>query len=125
MRFPGATHLVILVNDNYRWLTAAAYKRLIQELTKLKVKLNSGKTKIVDLTKGDTFSFLGFVYRRVKTHRGKWAVVIIPKMKARTSLLRKLKEVFHKYGYSGNHWTPILEISGHPIWFLADNGSGN
>jgi RNA-directed DNA polymerase len=92
-----ADDLVICVNDYYKWLTNAAYKRLIQELTKLKVKVNRDKTKIVDLTDGDTFSFLGFVYRRVKTHRGKWAVVIIPKMKARTALLGKLKEVFAKF----------------------------
>ena len=92
-----ADDLVICVNDNYKWLTAAAYKRLIQELAKLKVKVNTGKTKIVDLTKGDTFSFLGFVYRRVKTRKGKWAVVIIPKVKARTALLRKLKEVFCRF----------------------------
>ena len=92
-----ADDLVICVNDYYKWLTNAAYKRLIQELAKLKVKVNSDKTKIVDLTEGDTFSFLGFVYRRVKTHRGKWAVVIIPKMKARTALLGKLKEVFARF----------------------------
>jgi len=89
--------MVILVNDNYKWLTAAAYKRLIQELTKLKVKVNSDKTRIVDLTKGDTFNFLGFVYRRVKTRKGKWGVVIIPKIKARTALLRKLKEIFVRF----------------------------
>ena len=92
-----ADDLVILVNDNYKWLTAAAYRRLIAELEKIKVKVNSGKTKIVDLTKGDTFSFLGFVYRRVKTRKGKWAVVIIPKIKARTALLRKLKEIFVRF----------------------------
>jgi len=92
-----ADDLVICVNDYYKWLTNAAYKRLIQELAKLKVKVNSDKTKIVDLTEGDTFSFLGFVYRRVKTHRGKWAVVIIPKIKARTALLGKLKEVFARF----------------------------
>ena len=92
-----ADDLVICVNDRYKWLTNAAYKRLIQELAKLKVKVNSAKTKVVDLTEGDTFSFLGFVYRRVKTHRGKWAVVIIPKIKARTALLGKLKEVFARF----------------------------
>ena len=97
MRFPGATHLVILVNDYNKWLLKAAYKRLVQELTKLKVKVSSGKTKIIDLTKGDTFSFLGFVYRRVKTRKGKWAVVIIPKIKARTALLGKLKEIFGRF----------------------------
>ena len=92
-----ADDLVICVNDYYGWLTKAAYRRLIQELAKLKVKVNSDKTKIVDLTKGDTFSFLGFVYRRVKTAKGKWAVVIIPKIKARTALLGKLKEIFARF----------------------------
>ena len=56
-----ADDLVICVNDYYRWLTKAAYRRLVAELAKLKVKLNRDKTKIVDLTYGDTFSFLGFV----------------------------------------------------------------
>jgi RNA-directed DNA polymerase len=92
-----ADDLVICVNDYYKWLTSAAYRRLVQELAKLKVKVNKDKTKIVDLTKGDTFSFLGFVYRRVKTAKGKWAVVIIPKIKARTALLQKLKEIFARF----------------------------
>jgi len=92
-----ADDLVILVNDNYKWLTKAAYKRLIAEFEKIKVKVNKAKTKIVDLTKGDTFSFLGFVYRRVKTRNDKWAVVIIPKIKARTALLRKLKVIFARF----------------------------
>jgi len=42
--------IVILVNGHYRWLLKAAYKRLIQELDKLRVKVNRDKTKIVDLT---------------------------------------------------------------------------
>ena len=94
-----ADDLVILVSGYYKWewLLKAAYKRLIQELGKLGVKINIQKTQVIDLTQKDTLSFLGFVYRRVKTHRGKWAVVFIPKMKARTALLQKLKEVFHKY----------------------------
>jgi len=92
-----ADDLVICVNDYYKWLTEAAYKRLIQELVKLKVKVNSDKTRITDLTQGDTFSFLGFVYRRVKTVNGKWAVAITPKIKARTALLRKLKEIFRRF----------------------------
>jgi len=92
-----ADDIVILVNDYYKWLTEAAYRRLIQKLTKLKVKVNSDKTRIIDLTQGDTFSFLGFVYRRVKTVNGKWAVAITPKIKARTALLGKLKEVFARF----------------------------
>ena len=92
-----ADDLVICVNDYYRWLTKAAYRRLVSELAKLKVKLNKDKTKIVDLTKGNTFSFLGFVYRRVKTAKGKFSVAIVPKIKARTTLLRKLKEIFARF----------------------------
>ena len=99
MRFPGATHLVTLVDgfSKWRWLLKAAYKRLTQEVDKLGVKVNRDKTKIVDLTQGKTFSFLGFVYRRVKTHRGKWGVSIVPKMKARSALLHNLKEVFRRH----------------------------
>ena len=92
-----ADDIVILVNDCYGWLTEAAYRRLIAELAKLKVKVNSDKTKVVDLTRKDTFSFLGFAYRRVKTRKGKWAVVFTPKMKARTTLLRKLKDIFARF----------------------------
>ena len=92
-----ADDIVILVNYYYKWLTRAAYKRLMEELDKLGVKVNRDKTKIVDLTRGENFSFLGFVYRRVKTRRGKWGVNIVPKMKARTALLRNLKEVFRRY----------------------------
>ena len=92
-----ADDIVILVNYYYRWLLKAAYKRLIEELDKLGVKVNRDKTKIVDLTQGGTFSFLGFDYRRVRTRRGKWGVSIVPKMKARTTLLRNLKEIFGRY----------------------------
>jgi len=92
-----ADDIVILVNYYYRWLAKAVYKRLVQELNKLGVKVNRDKTKIVDLTKGEAFSFLGFVYRRAKTRRDKWGVSIVPKMKARTDLLRNMKEIFKRY----------------------------
>ena len=66
-------------------------------MDKLGVKINKEKTKIVDLIRGETFSFLGFVYRRSKTYRGKQMVIITPRTKARIALLRKLKEIFHNY----------------------------
>jgi RNA-directed DNA polymerase len=94
-----ADDLVILV-DGYRkweWLLTAAYKRLGEEFEKLGVQMNCDKTRIVDLTRDETFSFLGFDYRRDKTRRGVWGVMRTPKMKARTALLRKLKEVFRRH----------------------------
>ena len=57
----------------WNWLTHMVYKRFREELTKLDVTLNLEKTRKVDLKKNETFSFLGFVFRRVKTLRGKWA----------------------------------------------------
>ncbi|MBE3115465.1 MAG: group II intron reverse transcriptase/maturase [Actinobacteria bacterium] len=94
-----ADDLVILVDGfrKWEWLAKAAYKRLLQELEKLGVKLNIQKTKTVDLTRGQIFSFLGFNFRRVKTRQGRWGVSIVPKMKARTALLQNLKEVFRRH----------------------------
>jgi RNA-directed DNA polymerase len=94
-----ADDLVILV-DGYRrwgWLERAVYRRLVEELVKLDVALNEEKTHMVDLTGGESFSFLSFDFRRVKTLRGKWGVRITPSIKARTVLLRKLKEVFRRF----------------------------
>jgi RNA-directed DNA polymerase len=67
-----ADDLVILV-DGYRkwdWLAEAAYQRLLEELAKLDVQLNRDKTRRLDLTKGESFGFLGFDFRRGKTRRG-------------------------------------------------------
>ena len=58
---------------------------------------NEGKTRLIDLTRGESFGFLGFVFRRVKTRRGKWGVRMTPITKARTALLRKLKETFRRF----------------------------
>ncbi len=94
-----ADDLVILVDgySKWNWLVKAAYKRLLEELEKLDVQLNQKKSKLVDLTNDEMFSFLGFVFRRTKTRRGKLGVLVIPRMKARTALLRKIKGVFRRF----------------------------
>jgi RNA-directed DNA polymerase len=94
-----ADDLVILVDGypRWEWLEKGAYQRLLEELAKLDVKVNQEKTRLVDLTQGESFSFLGFDFRRVKTRRGKWGVRSTPKRKARTALLSKLKEVFRRF----------------------------
>ena len=91
-----ADDLVVLVDGfrKWEWLLKAAYKRLVEEFEKLGVQMNQEKSRIVDLARDETFSFLGFDYRRIKTRRGVWAVRVTPRMKARTALLRELKEVF-------------------------------
>lgn len=94
-----ADDLVILVDgfSKWNWLVDAANKRLLEELEKLDVQLNREKSKLVDLTRGETFSFLGFDFRRAKTRQGKLGVLVTPRMKARTALLSRLKEVFRRF----------------------------
>jgi len=97
-----ADDLVILV-DGYRrweWLLKAAKQRLVEELRKLDVQLNEAKTRVVDLTEGESFSFLGFDFRRMKTLRGKWGVRMTPTMKARHSLLSRLWVNYFRIGHS-------------------------
>jgi RNA-directed DNA polymerase len=93
-----ADDLVILV-DGYRqhdWLLRAAHQRLREELATLDLRVNEDKTRIVDLSQGDSFGFLGFDFRRVRSRRGAWRPQYTPKLKQRTALLRKLKEVFQR-----------------------------
>jgi hypothetical protein len=44
----------------------------------------------VDLARGESFGFLGFDFRRIRSQRGVWRVQYTPKLKKRTALLRKL-----------------------------------
>ena len=94
-----ADDLVILV-DAYRdhdWLLHAVDTRLRQELAVLQVAINEEKSRLVDLAHGETFSFLGFDFRRVKSRRGVWRPWYTPRQKKRTALLRKLKDIFRRY----------------------------
>jgi RNA-directed DNA polymerase len=94
-----ADDLVILV-DGYRrheWLLGAVGRRLRQELAKLDVEINEEKSRVVDLAKGESFGFLGFDFRRVRSNKGQWRVMTTPMMKNRTALLRKLKEIFRRF----------------------------
>jgi RNA-directed DNA polymerase len=94
-----ADDLVILV-DGFRrwdWLLKGAYRRLCEELGKLDVQLNTEKSRIVDLTKDGSFSFLGFEFRQACTLQGKLSVRFAPKLKARSKLIEKLSEVFRRY----------------------------
>jgi RNA-directed DNA polymerase len=66
-------------------------------LAVLQVARNEEKSRIVDLAHGETFSFLGFDFRRVKSRRGVWRPWYTPRQKKRTALLRKLKDIFRRY----------------------------
>ncbi len=94
-----ADDLVVLIDSHPRheWLRGAVEKRLREEITKLRVEINEEKSRKVDLAKGGSFGFLGFEYRRIRSRKGKWRAHYVPKLKKRTALLRKLKDIFRRY----------------------------
>ena len=94
-----ADDLVILVDSHprHRWLREAVERRLREEFAKLQVEVNDEKSRRVDLTKGESFGFLGFGFRRVRSRAGRWMPLRMPLMKKRTALLRKLKTLFRRY----------------------------
>ncbi len=72
------------------------YSRLLLELARIEVKVNTEKTRLVDLAKGEIFSFLGFDYRNCATKSGKRGVRLTPRTKARMKLLQNLKDIFRR-----------------------------
>ncbi len=94
-----ADDLVILIDAHPRhdWLVKAVNQRLREELAKLRVEINEEKSRLANLAKGDSFGFLGFEFRRVLSRKGAWRPNYTPKLKKRTALLGKLREVFRRY----------------------------
>jgi RNA-directed DNA polymerase len=94
-----ADDLVILIDSHPRhdWLVKAVDRRLREELGKLRVEINEEKSRMVDLSKGEKFSFLGFEFRRILSRNQKWRPHFAPKLKKRTALFAKLREIFRRY----------------------------
>jgi RNA-directed DNA polymerase len=94
-----ADDLVILIDSHPRhdWLVKAVGKRLREEVAKLQVEINEEKSRIVDLAKGGSFAFLGFEFRRILSRKGVWRPHYTPKLKKRTALLGKLRDMFRRY----------------------------
>ncbi len=94
-----ADDLVVLIDSHPRheWLMGAVEKRLREEITKLRVEINEEKSRKVDLSKGGSFGFLGFEYRRIRSRKRRWRAHYVPKLKKRTALQQKLKEIFQRY----------------------------
>jgi hypothetical protein len=94
-----ADDMVILIDAERRndWLVTAVNRRLREEFAKLHVAINEDKSRMVDLKKGESFTFLGFEYRRVLSLRRKWRPHYAPKLKKRTALFEKLGEIFRQH----------------------------
>jgi RNA-directed DNA polymerase len=94
-----ADDMVILIDAERRsdWLVTAINRRLREEFAKLRVAINEDKSRMVDLKKGESFTFLGFEYRRILSFNQKWRPYYAPKLKKRTALYEKLREVFRQH----------------------------
>jgi RNA-directed DNA polymerase len=94
-----ADDLVILVEayPQHDWLLKAIDRRLREELAKLQVSINEEQSRLVDVAQGESFSFLGFDCRRIRSRPGAWRAWYPPRLKKRTALVRKLKEIFRRY----------------------------
>jgi RNA-directed DNA polymerase len=94
-----ADDLVVLVDAHPRhaWLKKAVPTRLRQELAQLQVEVNEEKSTTVELARGDSFGFLGFEFRRIRARSGAWRPQYTPKLKKRTALLQKLRDVFRRF----------------------------
>ncbi len=105
-----ADDLVVLVDAHPRqhWLRTAVEQRLREEFARLQVKVNEEKSRRVDLTQGERFGFLGFEFRRIRSHAGRWMPLRTPQSKKRTALLRKLKPIFRSH-----RSRPVAELIAH------------
>ena len=94
-----ADDLVILIDSHprQRWLRQAVEKRLREKLAELQVEVNEDKSRRVDLEQGESFVFLGFEFRRIRSRWGRCMPLYVPKGKKRTALLRKLKKIFRGF----------------------------
>jgi RNA-directed DNA polymerase len=93
-----ADDLVVLIDGHWTWdnLPQMIIKRLAEEFARLGVTMNREKTKMVDLTKKEVFTFLGFNFYRGRTQSGKTAPRFSPAAKGRTKLFRRIKEEFDR-----------------------------
>jgi RNA-directed DNA polymerase len=105
-----ADDLVILIDSHPRhdWLVKAVERRLREEFVKLCVEINEDKSRMVDLSKGEKFSFLGFEFRRILSRNKKWRPYFAPKLKKRTALFAKLREIFRRYASQPIGW--VIEL---------------
>jgi RNA-directed DNA polymerase len=94
-----ADDMVILVDAHPRHdrLFQLVNRRLRAELGRLQVEINQEKSRVVDLQAGESFGFLGFDLRAVRSRTsGRWTPLVTPKVRKRTELLGKLKLAFRR-----------------------------
>lgn len=124
-RFADDMICLVKKQREYIKLMQDVKRRLGEELEKLQVGMNKEKTKEVDLTKGETFSFLGFEYSLRKSNRtGKMIAYFEPRKKKvqalaeginqllRGKLMVRMQEVIDSVNQKLRGWVNYFRI-GH------------
>jgi RNA-directed DNA polymerase len=77
---------VVLIDAYKRhdWMMGAVNKRLREEFAKLQVEINDEKSRIVDLERGESFAFLGFDFRYLRSLRGVMRPHYAPRLNRRS-----------------------------------------
>jgi RNA-directed DNA polymerase len=103
-----ADDIVITVSGHHskRGWAARALLRLREHLARLGVAVNTEKTKIVDLLRGEAFEFLGFELRRVPNRaRDGYFILLTPRKRARQAIKARLRELLRHGGA-----TPLKDL---------------
>jgi RNA-directed DNA polymerase len=116
-----ADDLVILIDayKRHHWLIGAVDKRLREEFAKLQVEVNDEKSRMVDLERGESFGFLGFDFRYLRSLRGVWRPHYTPKLKKRTAAIlciivstsTRVSDATGRCPSSGLMWRSIRPLS--------------
>jgi RNA-directed DNA polymerase len=90
-----ADDMVVLIDGYPQWQPHVAIirKRLEGELKKVEVELNAEKTRIVNVSEGGSFGFLGFDLREAKNRLGKRFILRTPMKKKQSELLRRVGRI--------------------------------
>jgi len=104
-----ADDMVVLVNGLWRYdARVGEAKDCIEvELGKIEVEINREKSRIVNLALGESFEFLGFEFRRLKSRNGKWRPDCKPRMKSRTKITQRIREICRN-----NRSQPVANLIG-------------
>ncbi len=79
--------VLVDAHPRQRGLRGKVEKRLREEFAKLGLEVNEEKSRMVNLCKGESFGFLGFEFRRIRSRVGRWRPMYQPQGKKRTARL--------------------------------------
>jgi group II intron reverse transcriptase/maturase len=98
-RFADDIVITVSGHSSKRGWAELALQRLQEQLEPLRVELNLEKTRMVNVLKGESFTFLGFDLRRVQNrNKTGYFILMTPKKKARLAIKARIRELIQNGG---------------------------